>query len=66
MIGYSIDKEVAKKIGVERLRFFLQGQNLFTKSAVSYIDPEYATAAGGIGLSSSIVRGYSFGANVNF
>ncbi|KIO54460.1 SusC/RagA family TonB-linked outer membrane protein [Flavobacterium hibernum] len=66
MIGYSIDKEVAKKIGVERLRFFLQGQNLFTKSAVSYTDPEYATAAGGIGLSSSIVRGYSFGMNVNF
>ena len=66
MIGYTIDKGVSQKIGVERLRFFLQGQNLFTKSDVSYIDPEYATAAGNIALSSSIVRGYSFGINVNF
>jgi TonB-linked SusC/RagA family outer membrane protein len=66
VIGYTIDKQTSQKIGVDRIRFFLQGQNLFTKSAVSYIDPEYATTAGGVGLSSSIVRGYSFGVNANF
>ncbi|WP_240345249.1 SusC/RagA family TonB-linked outer membrane protein [Flavobacterium sp. CLA17] len=65
-LGYTLNKTVSDKIGIQRLRIYLQGQNLLTKTAVSYIDPEYASASGGIGLSSSIVRGYSFGLNANF
>ncbi|CAA9197850.1 TonB-dependent receptor P3 [Flavobacterium collinsii] len=65
-LGYSLHKSVLEKTGIESLRIYVQGQNLFTKTAVSYIDPEYATAAGGIGLSSSIVRAYSLGLNASF
>lgn len=65
-LGYTLPKSLLDKIGIERLRIYVQGQNLFTKTAVSYIDPEYATAAGGIGLSSSIVRAYSLGLNASF
>lgn len=65
-LGYTLNKTVSDKIGIQRLRIYVQGQNLLTKTAVSYIDPEYATASGGIGLSSSILRGYSFGFNANF
>ncbi|TEB41644.1 SusC/RagA family TonB-linked outer membrane protein, partial [Flavobacterium circumlabens] len=65
-LGYTLNKIVSDKIGIQRLRIYVQGQNLLTKTAVSYIDPEYATASGGIGLSSSLLRGYSFGLNANF
>ncbi|WP_374175083.1 SusC/RagA family TonB-linked outer membrane protein [Flavobacterium tructae] len=65
-LGYTLQKSVLEKTGIESLRIYVQGQNLFTKTAVTYIDPEYATAAGGIGLSSSIVRAYSLGLNASF
>lgn len=65
-LGYTLHKSVLDKVGIERLRIYVQGQNLFTKTAVSYIDPEYAVAGGSIGLSSSIVRGYSLGLNATF
>lgn len=65
-LGYTLQKSVLEKTGIENLRIYVQGQNLFTKTAVTYIDPEYATAAGGIGLSSSIVRAYSLGLNASF
>ncbi|MCC9018691.1 SusC/RagA family TonB-linked outer membrane protein [Flavobacterium lipolyticum] len=65
-LGYTLQKNVLEKTGIESLRIYVQGQNLFTKTAVTYIDPEYATAAGGIGLSSFIVRAYSLGFNASF
>ncbi|WP_264529070.1 SusC/RagA family TonB-linked outer membrane protein [Flavobacterium sp. N502540] len=65
-LGYTLQRSILEKTGIESLRIYVQGQNLFTKTAVSYIDPEYATAAGGIGLSSSIVRAYSLGLNASF
>eukprot|EP01029_Cantina_marsupialis_P000114 TRINITY_DN1011_c0_g2_i1.p1 TRINITY_DN1011_c0_g2~~TRINITY_DN1011_c0_g2_i1.p1 ORF type:complete len:1106 (-),score=129.23 TRINITY_DN1011_c0_g2_i1:7443-10760(-) len=64
-IGYTLDQQLSKKIGIDRLRFYIQGQNLFTITDVDYIDPEYATG-GGVGLSSTVLRGYSFGISANF
>jgi TonB-linked SusC/RagA family outer membrane protein len=64
-IGYTLDEKLSKKIGMDRLRVFVQGQNLFTITDVDYIDPEYATT-GGIGLSSTSLRGFSFGLSANF
>ncbi len=64
-IGYTLNNSLSKKIGLDNLRFFVQGQNLFTITDVDYIDPEYA-GSGGIGLSSTILRGYSFGLSANF
>lgn len=66
VIGYNLKKELVAKLGMEGLRIFAQGQNLFTLTDVDYIDPEYATGTGGIGFSSSIVKGFSFGINANF
>ncbi|APY11832.1 SusC/RagA family TonB-linked outer membrane protein [Seonamhaeicola sp. S2-3] len=66
VIGYTLNNNISKKIGIERLRIFAQGQNLFTFTDVDYIDPEFANGIGGIGLSSSINRGFSFGINANF
>lgn len=66
VLGYSLSDELSSKIGIDRLRLFIQGQNLYTLSDIDFIDPEYATGTGNIGLTSSIQRGFSFGINVNF
>ncbi len=64
-IGYTLDNSLTSKIGIDKLRFYVQAQNLFTITDVDYIDPEYATM-GGVGLSSTVLRGYSFGISANF
>lgn len=65
-IGYTIDDNFSKRMGIDRLRIFAQAQNLLTITDVDYIDPEYAIGTGGIGLSSSVNKGFSFGINLNF
>ncbi|UNY98760.1 SusC/RagA family TonB-linked outer membrane protein [Zhouia spongiae] len=65
-LAYNFDKDLTKRFGVESLRVFAQGQNLFTITDIDYTDPEYSTLTGGIGLSSSIVRKISLGINVTF
>ncbi|WP_165835997.1 SusC/RagA family TonB-linked outer membrane protein [Marinifilum breve] len=64
-IGYTLDNSLSSKVGIDKLRFYVQAQNLFTITDVDYIDPEYATM-GGVGLSSTVLRGYSFGISANF
>jgi TonB-linked SusC/RagA family outer membrane protein len=64
-IGYTLDEQLSRKIGIDRLRFYVQGQNLFTITDVDYIDPEYA-GSGGVGLSSTVLRGYSVGISASF
>ena len=39
-IGYSLPKNITQKISIEKLRIFLSGQNLFTLTKYSGIDPE--------------------------
>lgn len=39
-IGYSLPKPVAQKLGMQNMRAYLSGQNLFTLSAISFLDPE--------------------------
>lgn len=64
-IGYTLDKDLIRKIGLGHLRVYVQGQNLLTFTEVDYIDPEYKSF-GGVGFSSPIQRGISFGLNANF
>jgi TonB-linked SusC/RagA family outer membrane protein len=39
-IGYSLSNEVAKKIGMQKLRIYASGQNLLTFSKLKFLDPE--------------------------
>lgn len=41
-VGYTISKDVSNKIGMESLRFYLQGTNLFTLTGYEGLDPEIA------------------------
>ncbi len=39
-LGYSLPRKVLNIIGMQRCRFFVSGGNLFTLSALPYLDPE--------------------------
>ena len=39
-LGYTIPKAIIQKLGIERLRFYVQGQNLFTATKYTGLDPE--------------------------
>lgn len=39
-LGYTIDPNILKKVGIDRLRVYLQGANLFTVTKYKGLDPE--------------------------
>ncbi|MCX2574155.1 SusC/RagA family TonB-linked outer membrane protein [Pedobacter sandarakinus] len=59
-IGYTIPQATTKKIGIERLRVSLIGQNLFTLSKLKFIDPETSEFGNNVstGSSSNSARQY--------
>lgn len=64
-LGYTFPAKWTKFVGVNSLRLYTNGYNLFTiqSSASSYIDPE--NPGGGIDRY-PIMRNFNFGINVNF
>lgn len=46
-IGYSLPKHVTNKIRINQLRFFVSGENLFTWTDFSGMDPELTGLTGG-------------------
>mgnify|MGYP000254439865 FL=1 len=64
-IGYTFPSKWTKFVGVNSLRLYANGYNLFTiqSSASDYIDPE--NPGGGIDRY-PIMRNFNFGINVNF
>ena len=65
VIGYTFPSKWTKFVGVNSLRLYANGYNLFTiqSSASDYIDPE--NPGGGIDRY-PIMRNFNFGINVNF
>ncbi|HXB06376.1 MAG TPA: TonB-dependent receptor [Puia sp.] len=39
-VGYTIDPNILKRVGIDRLRIYLQGANLFTATKYKGLDPE--------------------------
>lgn len=47
-LGYSLPKEVLNKVGIEKIRLYLTGENLFTLTKYSGFDPEIGGGVFGI------------------
>ncbi len=43
MVGYTLPKIMMDKIGIDRLRFYVQAQNIFTLTKYTGLDPEITT-----------------------
>lgn len=61
-LGYTFPKNLTKHIGVEKLRIYANGNNLFTIDSMGIFDPEMTAGIGGY----PIQRTLTFGANVTF
>lgn len=61
-IGYTLPEKVSKKVGMSKLRFFVNGNNLFVWDNVKVNDPELQEN----GVAYPIPRTVSAGINVNF
>lgn len=64
-IGYNLPKDLIRKIGLNQLRVYAQGMNLFTWSGLKdlSIDPEMGNVSG---YWYPILKVYNFGINLNF
>ncbi|MBW8685308.1 SusC/RagA family TonB-linked outer membrane protein [Chitinophaga rhizophila] len=60
-LGYTLPKEVARKMHIRNLRLYFSGLNLFTFSSFKLWDPEQA----GQGFAYPIQKVFNFGINVN-
>ena len=68
-IGYTFSNTVIKKIGLENLRLYVVGQNLFTISGYDGLDPAFYSSGINFGVDSGrwpTVKSYMFGINVTF
>lgn len=69
-IGYTLPTSLLKKVKIERLRFYVSGDNLFTITGYNGVDPEFSTSSP---LNSGIdryiypfTRSYTVGAQLTF
>lgn len=69
-IGYTLSKSLLKKVNIEKLRFYISGDNLFTITGYSGVDPEFSTSSP---LNSGVdryiypfTRSYTVGAQLTF
>ena len=63
-LGYSLPSKWVRRVGIERLRIFFNGYNLFTLTGVVGVDPERPTNL--YGYMYPLNRTYNFGVNVTF
>ncbi|MCM4165409.1 MULTISPECIES: TonB-dependent receptor [unclassified Arenibacter] len=70
-VGYNFPKKILDKIGLDRLRLYASGQNLFLITKYNGYDPEISTFDGDFGqgiddFGEPRARTYTLGLNVNF
>lgn len=64
-IGYTLPKHLTSKARMEEVRFSVSGQNLYTFTRYTGLDPE----VGGNGIDSNVypmTRNFTFGINITF
>ncbi len=71
-VGYTLPGDIAKKIALSKIRFYLSAQNLFTITSYKGLDPEVGTQ-GGYATQNGVDNGtypssrfYTLGVNVTF
>ena len=66
-IGYTIPQMITNRWKIDRIRFFVTGENLITISGINEnFDPEVAIGSYGSGKIYPLMRTFSFGLNLDF
>lgn len=73
VIGYTLPKSLTKKLGMQRCRLYVNGQDIFTFSNNSFIDPESSEFGGNMnnggansGRNYPTLKYWGFGVDVEF
>ena len=61
VLGYTIPTTALQKLGIQRLRLYLQGENLFTITKYTGLDPELTNNDVGAGNNADLQRGLDMG-----
>jgi hypothetical protein len=65
--GFSLPKELSRRIGIERARFFVGGENIFTFSKMmDSFDPEANVRENGATMVYPLSRAFTGGVNITF
>lgn len=62
-IGYTIPQKLTQKVGIEKIRTYVSGSNLFTICGIKYFDPEMPNVNQGYYPQQRV---YEFGLNITF
>ena len=65
-LGYELPTKITKKLSLQKLRFFIQGENLFTITNYTGYDPEVGTRNGFDGGTYPQARTFTIGASISF
>jgi TonB-linked SusC/RagA family outer membrane protein len=66
-LGYKFSPEIAKKLGMGKLRVYASAQNLFVLTKYTGLDPETNTSGAGVDWNGNPqLRTFTFGLNVGF
>ena len=68
-LGYTLPKSLTRKLTIERLRFYVQAENLITWTKYWGYDPEISSGATSLGVDRGVypqARTYTVGVNVSF
>nr|MBA2762431.1 SusC/RagA family TonB-linked outer membrane protein [Segetibacter sp.] len=68
-IGYTLPTKLLNRIKIDKLRVYVQGANLFTKTKYTGLDPEIIGGQDNFGIDAGpypTVKQFLFGLNVNF
>lgn len=67
-IGYTLNPSITKKVNIEKLRIFVNGNNLFTlcDKFVRPFDPEKVEGAYSAGMNYPLTKSYNIGVNLTF
>lgn len=60
---YTLPAELTRKVGIEKVRAYVSGSNLFTLTGVKYFDPEMPNVNQGYYPQQRV---YEFGLNITF
>jgi len=70
IIGYTVSPQVLRKVGLNKVRLYAQGANLFTITKYSGLDPEVSGVSSAFGIDyanyPSNQKNYIFGLNISF
>ena len=68
-LGYTIPSNLLSRVGIDRVRFYLTAENLFTISGVNFVDPEYTSLnsnmSGGAGSGRAYLTPRYFGCGID-